>query len=95
MKQMMADLLTFQIAHGRAIEETRELKAKLGTNSWNSSKPPSSDPLGAPPGGSRPSGRTKVVSLPKPFRWRVLQRKSLRSMIPSFPVNDRGYGAIS
>jgi len=59
MKQMMADMLALQIAHGKAMEEIRELKAKLGTNSTNSSKPPSSDPPGVSPDGSRPSGRSQ------------------------------------
>lgn len=46
--------------HAAALEaRVRELEARLGLNSTNSSLPPSSDPPGLPRRGKRPTGRTR------------------------------------
>lgn len=55
--KMMVDIAKLQGAQAKAQEEIRELKAKLGTNSSNSHKPPSQDPPGTPPRSSEFSGR--------------------------------------
>jgi transposase len=56
LKKMVVDFARLQESLEKAQGEIRELKAKLGTNSTNSHRPPSKDPPGAPPGGTKPSG---------------------------------------
>lgn len=51
MKPMILDLAALHGTLEKALEEIRELKAKLGTNSSNSHKPPRLDPPGPTPNG--------------------------------------------
>ena len=59
LKQGITDIITMQGALGKAQEENRDLKAKLGTNSSNSHLPPSKDPPGAPSREVQPSGQNQ------------------------------------
>lgn len=64
MKQALGDIITLKGALEHAQAETKELKAeikelkaKLGTNSSNSSLPPSKDPPNTPSRESKPTGK--------------------------------------
>lgn len=56
-KKMLGDLAGMQVNLERAQKENLELKAKLGTDSSNSHKPPSTDPPGKPTREPKPSGK--------------------------------------
>lgn len=72
LKQAICDIMTLQTSLGKAQEEILELKAKLGTNSSNSNRPPSQDPLGTPPRGKTSSGRKQGAQKGHPGTGRTL-----------------------
>lgn len=57
MKHALVDIMSLKGAVDRSQTEIRELKAKLGSNSSNSSKPPSQDPPSAPAREGKTTGR--------------------------------------
>ncbi len=76
------------------LEEVRELKARLGQNSSNSSQPPSSDKPSAPPRQSRePSGRPRGGQPGhKPHKRALLPPERVERTVECVPENCRRCG---
>ncbi|MBF0543578.1 MAG: hypothetical protein HQM08_04050, partial [Candidatus Riflebacteria bacterium] len=72
MKQALLDVVDLKRALERAQAEIRELKEKGGTNSSNSSLPPSKDPPSAPPRETKPTGRKQGAQKGHPGSGRGL-----------------------